>query len=129
MLSFAWNLLISMTFQYVGFMLTYLMHTTHAAKYGSRAGLGITLIQYGLFSREDDAFGGGNSTESSGWGQRLSKRFFARSPPDLFSTTPEATQTETGAPLPQDDPMYLGTSARDWVSFFLMTAGAALPSS
>ncbi|KAJ2965417.1 hypothetical protein NUW54_g14125 [Trametes sanguinea] len=30
------------------FVLTYLLHTTHAAKYGSRAGLGLTLIQYGL---------------------------------------------------------------------------------
>ncbi|GAA5832839.1 hypothetical protein JCM11251_000499, partial [Rhodosporidiobolus azoricus] len=45
--SFAWNLLVSMSFQFVGFLLTYLLHTTHAAKNGSRAGLGITLIQLG----------------------------------------------------------------------------------
>jgi hypothetical protein len=32
--------------------MTYLMHTTHAAKYGSRAGLGMTLIQYGIYSRQ-----------------------------------------------------------------------------
>jgi len=32
-----------------GFLLTYVLHTSHAAKHGSRAGLGITLIQYGLF--------------------------------------------------------------------------------
>lgn len=31
--------------------MTYLLHTTHAARCGSRAGLGITLIQYGLFLR------------------------------------------------------------------------------
>lgn len=31
-----------------GFLLTYLLHTTHAAKNGSRAGLGITLIQLGV---------------------------------------------------------------------------------
>lgn len=40
-----------MSFQFVGFLLTYLLHTTHAAKHGSRAGLGITLIQYGFTIR------------------------------------------------------------------------------
>lgn len=48
---FVWNLLVSMTFQFVGFLLTYLLHTTHAARCGSRAGLGITLIQYGFYLR------------------------------------------------------------------------------
>jgi Protein of unknown function (DUF2370) len=46
--SFVWNGIISMSFQIVGFLLTYLLHTTHAAKNGSRAGLGITLVQYGF---------------------------------------------------------------------------------
>ncbi|KAK0538307.1 hypothetical protein OC835_001479 [Tilletia horrida] len=46
---FAWNLAVSMCFQFVGFLLTYLLHTTHAAKCGSRAGLGVTLIQYGFY--------------------------------------------------------------------------------
>ncbi len=49
--AFVWNLLISMAFQFVGFLLTYLLHTTHAAKNGSRAGLGVTLIQYGFYLR------------------------------------------------------------------------------
>ncbi|GAA5934609.1 hypothetical protein JCM1841_004196 [Sporobolomyces salmonicolor] len=50
--SFAWNLLVSMSFQFVGFLLTYLLHTTHAAKNGSRAGLGITLIQLGFWLKQ-----------------------------------------------------------------------------
>lgn len=49
--SFAWNCLVSLSFQFVGFLLTYVLHTSHAAKFGSRAGLGITLIQYGLYLR------------------------------------------------------------------------------
>lgn len=49
---FAWNCLVSFSFQFVGFLLTYVLHTTHAAKYGSRAGLGATLIQYGLYLRQ-----------------------------------------------------------------------------
>jgi hypothetical protein len=43
--------MISMSFQIVGFLLTYLLHTTHAAKNGSRAGLGITLVQYGFYMK------------------------------------------------------------------------------
>lgn len=42
-------MLVSLSFQFVGFLLTYILHSTHAAKFGSRAGLGFTLIQYGLF--------------------------------------------------------------------------------
>lgn len=45
---FAWNLVVSVAFQFVGFLLTYVLHTTHAAKHGSRAGLGITLILFSL---------------------------------------------------------------------------------
>jgi hypothetical protein len=49
--SFIWNGMVSMAFQLVGFLLTYLLHSTHAAKQGSRAGLGITLIQYGFYMK------------------------------------------------------------------------------
>ena len=44
-------MIVSVSFQFVGFLLTYVLHTTHAAKYGSRVGLGITLIQFGLNTR------------------------------------------------------------------------------
>lgn len=49
--AFAWNVLVSFSFQFIGFLLTYVLHTSHAAKHGSRAGLGITLVQYGLYLR------------------------------------------------------------------------------
>ncbi|KAK4684484.1 hypothetical protein P7C73_g5694, partial [Tremellales sp. Uapishka_1] len=48
---FCWNLVVSVSFQFIGFLLTYVLHTTHSAKYGSRVGLGITLIQFGLTLR------------------------------------------------------------------------------
>ena len=48
-----------MSFQLVGFLLTYLLHTSHAAKNGSRAGLGITLVQYGFYMK-------GTSTSETG---------------------------------------------------------------
>jgi hypothetical protein len=59
--SFVWNGMISMSFQLVGFLLTYLLHSTHAAKNGSRAGLGITLIQYGFYMKGASPSGGGGS--------------------------------------------------------------------
>lgn len=45
--NFVWNGLVTVAFQFVGFILCYLLHTSHAAKQGSRAGLGITFVVYG----------------------------------------------------------------------------------
>ncbi|OBA22336.1 hypothetical protein METBIDRAFT_25035, partial [Metschnikowia bicuspidata var. bicuspidata NRRL YB-4993] len=45
--NFVWNVLVSVAFQLVGFMLCYLLHTSHASKQGTRAGLGITILMYG----------------------------------------------------------------------------------
>lgn len=45
--NFVWNGLVTVAFQFVGFLLCYLLHTSHAAKHGSRGGLGITFIFYG----------------------------------------------------------------------------------
>lgn len=42
---FAWNMLVSSTFTFIGFVVSYLFHTTHAARGGSLAGLGCSLIQ------------------------------------------------------------------------------------
>ncbi|KAH8118205.1 hypothetical protein DFH11DRAFT_1572984 [Phellopilus nigrolimitatus] len=120
--SFAWNFLISISFQFVGFMLTYLLHTSHAAKYGSRAGLGVTLIQYGLYSQAAEAevgFGGGSESDEAGEtdlsGQamrvvrRLSRKNWMASS-DSSSSDPAQTK-------------YVVSSARDWLSFLLMTIG------
>jgi Protein of unknown function (DUF2370) len=52
-INFAWNFMVSAAFQFVGFFLTYLLHTSHAAKHGSRAGLGFTLLQCGWYLKPD----------------------------------------------------------------------------
>ncbi|PVU89056.1 hypothetical protein BB559_005253 [Furculomyces boomerangus] len=46
---FMCNFMISYAFQIVGFMMTFLLHTTHAAKNGSIAGFGATLINIGFY--------------------------------------------------------------------------------
>ncbi|KAG0260818.1 hypothetical protein BGZ95_004354 [Linnemannia exigua] len=47
LVGFVWNMMISTSFQFVGFFLTYLLHTSHATKNGSKMGLGITFVSMG----------------------------------------------------------------------------------
>lgn len=59
-MAFAWSMLVSSAFSYVGFFLTYLFHTSHASRGGSLAGLGLTLMHasYDLMPTETVAPGG-----------------------------------------------------------------------
>ncbi|KAJ7719381.1 hypothetical protein B0H16DRAFT_1606875 [Mycena metata] len=106
------NMFISFFFQFVGFLLTYLLHTSHAAKYGSRAGLGLTLIQYGFYSRAGVA-SDGETDEVPEWP--------GLTPNAVASSTESAPNSE--APVPNDDMTLGGVSTRDWLSFIFMTVG------
>ncbi|TIC13206.1 hypothetical protein E3Q15_01564 [Wallemia mellicola] len=134
--SFAWNLLISMSFHFVGFLLTYLLHTTHAARHGSRAGLGITFIQYGFYLRAkptdqpgDQSSDNENSTPTGLFGQAMGIPFGMPlnqtdnadpqpPPPDQLDQPPSPPQEQ----LPPIDLDALG-AANDWLSFLLMAIG------
>ncbi|KAF5342076.1 hypothetical protein D9611_001569 [Ephemerocybe angulata] len=107
---FALNFLISWFFQFVGFFLTYMLHTSHAAKFGSRAGLGLTLIQYGFYSRrqaqeEEDA----QSTASYTGGLT-----FPANSTSVQNTTDVYTQQEMNR---------MSQTAKDWLAFLFMTLG------
>ncbi|KAJ7914824.1 metal homeostatis protein bsd2 [Mycena leptocephala] len=107
------NMFISFFFQLVGFLLTFLLHTSHAAKYGSRAGLGLTLIQYGFYSRTGNS-SDGETDEVPEW-------------PGLTPNAVPAPAEATASPgVPQSDAGDLtlgGVTSRDWLSFLLMTVG------
>lgn len=136
--SFAWNFLISFSFQFVGFLLTYLLHTTHAAKYGSRAGMGVTLIQYGLYSHApsndfnsapfDDSSEDPNSNDKVEQFTRLIRRgsdlLYGRTYMPLNFTTPDMMDNSTamGNSSSQWDSNFVSPSS-DWFSFLLMTIG------
>lgn len=138
--SFLWNLLISISFQFVGFLLTYLLHTTHAARFGSRAGLGVTLIQYGFALRttrpEDDPssndwWGVGGGPYGNGMHDDVPSK-------PTFDTKEEAEEyyrklnitmvngmpsgTIPGATM-DDVNNFANEATTDWLSFFLMTIG------
>jgi hypothetical protein len=122
--SFVWNAMISMSFQVVGFLLTYLLHTTHAAKNGSRAGLGITLVQYGftmkgatnLVQAPDGTPGGSTASE-----------VFAGAPPDPnshdFDPNTEAAAFDQGVAGGAAAAGIGGISATDWFAYILMIVG------
>ncbi|PNS21231.1 hypothetical protein CAC42_1010 [Sphaceloma murrayae] len=119
MFSFVWNALISMSFQLIGFLLTYLLHTTHAAKHGSRAGLGITLIQYGFTFRsmpmDGPNFSGGEPDPNTAGGAV---------PPDPNSHDfdPNKVVGDPNGPVAGGISVS-GGSGSDWISYVLMIAG------
>ncbi|KAF4982110.1 hypothetical protein FZEAL_2216 [Fusarium zealandicum] len=103
--SFVWNGMISTSFQLVGFLLTYLLHSTHAAKNGSRAGLGITLIQYGFYMK------GASEDEPP-----------AMSGPDGYAAPPDPNSHDFQQTDVTDDE--LGSiSGGEWLGYVLMVVG------
>lgn len=125
-----------MSFQFIGFLLTFLLHSTHAAKLGSRAGLGITLIHYGFYlrTRANTYSGGGgylsDTDDEALWSWPSAT---ASSPKPSFSTAAEAegyynnnpmaangsTPTSSAPPVVVKPILSEGTT--EWISFLLMT--------
>lgn len=105
--SFVWNALISMSFQYVGFLLTYLLHTTHAAKDGSRAGLGVTLVQVGFMMRNKQVPAGGEP------------------PPETTPSEPNAFNFDGAPDISTDTSSTSGEDnmGRYYLSYILMVVG------
>lgn len=106
--SFIWNGMISTSFQLVGFLLTYLLHSTHAAKNGSRAGLGITLIQYGFYMR----------TSSEGEPPAMSG-------PDGYAAPPDPNSHDFDAGDVTDGGGGAGSvfNGSEWMAYVLMVVG------
>lgn len=130
--AFAWNALISMSFQLVGFLLTYLLHTTHAAKNGSRAGLGITLVQYGFYMRSG-AHGPGSTNSAVDIGNSAfappadpNKHDFDHDPASNTAAASLADAAAYQATFSGSQPSRPGSflgGGRDWVAYTLMIVG------
>ncbi|RPD61211.1 hypothetical protein L226DRAFT_508031 [Lentinus tigrinus ALCF2SS1-7] len=122
--SFIMTAFVSYFFQFAGFVLTYLLHTTHAAKYGSRAGLGATLIQYGLIQ-----YGGSFRNAAPIDEAALAEQIAMWSNGTLkalnaTASTPLATiYNATDPNSVMDLEMQFAVSSRDWIALVLMTLG------
>jgi hypothetical protein len=113
--SFVWNAMISMSFQLVGFLLTYLLHTTHAAKNGSRAGLGITLVQYGFTMKGAASLAPSDGAEPGAG--------FGGLPDDPNAHDFDPNKVAPGGDLAVASPASSGISNTDWLAYGLMIVG------
>ncbi|ORY09732.1 hypothetical protein BCR34DRAFT_567842 [Clohesyomyces aquaticus] len=118
--SFVWNAMISMSFQLVGFLLTYLLHTTHAAKNGSRAGLGITLVQYGFTMKGASSM----TPDPSPSGDNFAGGPPGAAPPDpnAHDFDPNAVAMPAGQ-MAASTPTSSGISTSDLLAYGLMIVG------
>lgn len=112
---------VSYFFQFVGFVLTYLLHTTHAAKYGSRAGLGLTMIQYGFSTRMRAAQmvdgEGGIGQDLILWNQTTGM------PEVIHKTGPGQAMLPNGTTIDISGAEW-NMGSRDWMSLLLILIGA-----
>ncbi|ERF73288.1 hypothetical protein EPUS_03121 [Endocarpon pusillum Z07020] len=129
--SFAWNAMISMSFQLVGFLLTYLLHTTHAAKNGSRAGLGLTLVQYGFYmkgtSKSSPSPGGGGDGQFGGGGGGNAPPTDPNShdfdPSSIAASAAAAAAATSSTSASSSGGGLSSLASSDWVSYLLMIVG------
>jgi hypothetical protein len=124
--SFCWNLLVSISFQFVGFLLTYLLHTSHAARFGSRAGLGITLIQYGFALRNRINTPDGTEDKKSDWSDwstDSSSSFNGRAHNHHHHHVSNITQSSIGNMTEEQAHVFFQSATTEWLSFLLMTIG------
>jgi len=128
-LVFVFNLVTSFFFQFLGFVITYFLSTTHAARYGARAGLGLTFIQYGAYWRaaqnaEADQSRAGQQ-EVAWWNETMtaivSSPNSAAAPNStmLLESMMNQNGTDTGEPYYGD----IGFGGKDWLALFFMTFG------
>lgn len=105
-----------MSFQLVGFLLTYLLHTTHAAKNGSRAGLGITLIQYGFYMR------GSGSSKSPASG--AADPSYSPPDPNAYEFSPEQVANNAAAAAEASPSGGISSiTSSEWLAYALMIIG------
>lgn len=103
-----------MSFQLVGFLLTYLLHTTHAAKNGSRAGLGITLVQYGFYMK-----GGGAQIPPSPNAEDPNYT----GPPDANSHNFNPETVTQDAKASSSNGGFSDIASNEWIAYALMIVG------
>jgi hypothetical protein len=116
--SFIWNGMISMSFQLVGFLLTYLLHTTHAAKNGSRAGLGITLVQYGFYMK-------GSSSDGSSPANGQDPAYAQPPDPNAHDFDPNAVNAAAAAQGMDSTGSggWSDVASSEWLAYILMIVG------
>jgi hypothetical protein len=105
-------------------LLTYLLHTTHAARLGSRAGLGITLIQYGFTLLHSERSGGVGGTGEEidpipTFATAKEQEEYMQSNNVTFPLSTSADSYESSGPVK----IFGSELTAEWLALFLMTIG------
>lgn len=119
-INFIWNMMVSSAFQFVGFLLTYLLHTSHAAKQGSRAGLGFTLFQYGFYLQPNAAGDASAPAKEFEPSQPNNYDVNAKSQ-DMSGSFNQGSSSDGDASASLD-----ASTASGWISVLLMVLGAIM---
>ncbi|MCJ1391656.1 hypothetical protein MMC18_004521 [Xylographa bjoerkii] len=119
--SFVWNGIISMSFQLVGFLLTYLLHTTHAAKNGSRAGLGITLVNYGFVMKSSASSRRGKADQQ--YGQPPDPNSHDFDPSAVSDSAAAAVASMANSQSTPSAAAGRAVFASEWIAYTLMIVG------
>lgn len=122
-LIFIFNFFISFFFQFIGFVITFFLSTTHAARFGSRAGLGLTFIQYGAYWRVAQNVEAGPSGEEQQEAAFWNATMSAPSPNSTALLDSMVNQNGTGSGGDYDT---IGFGGKDWLALFFMTFGWVL---
>jgi len=132
-LVFVLTTLTSWFFQLPGFILTYLLHGTHAGRFGSQAGLALTLIQWGLGTTVMGAFPTSGDPPPPPPPLPSDEPGFDSAGSQPGSTLPvggtsqggmmgNVTMMDDGGSTPGDF-MQGPYTGHEWISFLLMTIG------
>lgn len=115
--------MISMSFQLVGFLLTYLLHTTHAAKNGSRAGLGVTLIQYGFYMKGSSTKSPGSSGTDTAYGSPPDPNSHDFDPSQVAASAAAAAAAAAAEASSSSSGGVSSIATSEWLAYGLMIVG------
>ncbi|KAF8967591.1 hypothetical protein BGZ46_000125 [Entomortierella lignicola] len=108
---------VAVCFQFLGFLLTYLLHNSHASKAGSMVGLGITLLNFGIRMRGnlDSMFG--SDPDNAGEITQIDK-------PPFVDDTGYISNNRYGSSADSVEMNWLETDMESrWASLILMIIG------
>jgi len=128
-LVFVLTTVISWFFQLPGFILTYLLHGTHAGRFGAQAGLALTLIQWGFGTTVMGSFPSSDDPPSPDGPGLGPGELGAGSPPppSPLGGTPDGAMMGNSSAMVGNGStladMQVSYTGREWISFLLMTIG------
>ncbi|KAG0311029.1 hypothetical protein BGZ99_010421 [Dissophora globulifera] len=133
---FFWNVAVAVSFQFLGVLLTYLLHNSHASKAGSMVGLGLTMVNFGIrmrgglgamFGNTDDNYNNPNvgppTLGSAGEITNVDKNYPVYVDDTGYVSEPDATYGSDSGNVASQMEWFDAGMENHWVSLILMITG------